>query len=463
MKVGTAEKSISKWSESNGEYSYDPSKTYLPTIKHKSIFEVWFDPETRLTLGDGAIGSCDYTYERHIMTQSELLDLKNKPYFSESAIKSVIKNGPNFTELPFDTDKRSILNQTTVSATNRFELWERWGNVTVKKLRESGIEPGIEYDDTDTVHANCWFSGTEVIKFVINPNKPSQIPYQVVPYEITPGELYGFGIPFKMGDSQDLVNSVSRLFIDNKVDAAGPVFFVNEDRWTLDESPATAVKPWATIPLSLNPGEPIDHVISMKVIPDISNSLIPLLEYAKNLADEESGVPAFAHGSQNPDLIRATGGTASGMSMVLNIYDLGIKTVVKNIDDFLITPIITKLYNWYMQYSDDNSIKGDMKIIARGTTGLMAKEVKSQRLIQLLGQTANPIDAAAFDRSQLWFDTLDAVDLDPKRYMHGNKQAPTAGQPPQPVQRQPGVQNAPQPPAQGATVGAPTPVPVGGK
>jgi len=462
LKVGTTERDVAKWTNDvKGQYSYNPQKSYSPTVKYVSIFDVWFDPETKLIIDNGFVGSCDYTFERHVMSQSELLELTNMPYFDTDAIYRVIKEGCNHTELPYESDKRSILNQNVVSGSNRWDVWERWGNIKVSDLRDAGFEPGEVYKDEDLVHGNIWFCNNEVIKFVVNPNKPPQVPYQVMPYEITPGELYGFGIPFKMQDSQQLLNSSMRLFIDNKVDAAGPVFFINEDRWTLDESPSTVIRPWGSVPLAVAPGETVDDVVSMRVIPDVSNPMIPLFELAKNMADEESGVPAFAHGAQNPDLIRATGGTASGMSMVLNIYDLGIKTVVKNIDDFLVQPIITKIYNWFMQYSDDESIKGDMQVIARGTIGLMAKEVKSQRLTQLLGQTANPIDLQMFDRQQLWLDTLESIDLDPKRYTHGQRQ-PMAG-PPQPVQGQPGVQAPPGPPKPGPGVGVKTPMPVGGQ
>ncbi len=463
IKVGTTEKDSVKWRiGEEGKYTYDPTKDYLPTVKYVSIFDVWFDPSARLIIDDGLIGSCDYTFERHILSKAELLDLINLPYFDENAIRQLIKDGPNHTELAYESSRRNILDQTTSSNNTKYDLWERWGVVDVSVLRDSGIEPGEQFEDTDIVHANVWFSGSTVIRFVINPNKPAQLPYQLVPYEISPGELYGFGIPYKMADSQDLLNATTRLFIDNKVDAAGPVFFVNEDRWTLDESPATAISPWATIPLSVNPNERVEDVVVTKMIPDVSNSLIPLLEFAKNMADEESGVPAFAHGAQNPDLIRATGGTASGMSMILNVYDLGIKTVVRNIDDFLITPTITKLYNWFMQYSDDEDIKGDMKIIANGTVGLMAKEVKSQRLTQLLAQTANPIDLQSFNRGQLWLDTLEAIDLDPERYRLNGQQQQQMAAPPQPVpnERNAGSLKGVRP---GPQVGVKTPVPVGGQ
>ncbi len=461
IKVGTTEKSTVRWqTDADNKFNYNPSKDYLPTVKYVSIFDVWFDPSAKLVIDDGLIGSCDFTYERHTLSKAELLELIKLPYFNEEAIRNLIRNGPNHIELSYESDRRSILDQTTTSANTKYDLWERWGILDVSTLRESGIEPGEQYDDTDIVHANTWFSGNDVIRFVINPNKPAQLPYQLVPYEISPGELYGFGIPYKMADSQDLLNATTRLFIDNKVDAAGPVFFVNEDRWTLDESPSTAISPWSTIPLSVNPNEKISDIIDMKVIPDVSNSLIPLLEYAKNMADEESGVPAFAHGAQNPDLIRATGGTASGMSMVLNIYDLGIKTVVRNIDDFLIGPTITKLYNWFMQYSDDDEIKGDMKVIANGTIGLMAKEVKSQRLTQLLAQTANPVDIQSFNRGQLWLDTLEAIDLDPERYRLSGQQQQQMAPPAQPVQNAGGPGPSRPAPA-GPQVGTRPPVSVG--
>ena len=42
--------------------------------------------------------------------------------------------------------------------------------------------------------------------------------------------------------------------------------------------------------------------------------------------------------------------TASGMSMLLGASSLNIKTVIKNIDDFLLKPLGEAFFHWNMQF-----------------------------------------------------------------------------------------------------------------
>jgi hypothetical protein len=46
-----------------------------------------------------------------------------------------------------------------------------------------------------------------------------------------------------------------------------------------------------------------------------------------------------------------------------------------------------------MQYSDDDELKGDVQIIARGADSLIAKEQAAMARTQFLAATANPLDA----------------------------------------------------------------------
>jgi hypothetical protein len=64
---------------------------------------------------------------------------------------------------------------------------------------------------------------------------------------------------------------------------------------------------------------------------------------------------------------------------------------VKAWDDQITTPLIVRLYDWQMQFSDDESIKGDFKVYARGTTALMVKELQAQQMLQFLQFYANPV------------------------------------------------------------------------
>ena len=95
-----------------------------------------------------------------------------------------------------------------------------------------------------------------------------------------------------------------------------------------------------------------------------------------------------------------------------------------------------------------------------GTIGLMAKEVKSQRLTQLLIQTSNPVDIQSFNRGQLWLDTLEAIDLDPERYRLSGQQQQQMAPPAQPVQNAGGPGPSRPAPA-GPQVGTRPPVSVG--
>ena len=45
-----------------------------------------------------------------------------------------------------------------------------------------------------------------------------------------------------------------------------------------------------------------------------------------------------------------------------------LKSVIKNIDDYLTKPMIRSLYDWNMTWNENELVKSDMRIIARGST-----------------------------------------------------------------------------------------------
>jgi hypothetical protein len=66
------------------------------------------------------------------------------------------------------------------------------------------------------------------------------------------------------------------------------------------------------------------------------------------------------------------------------------KTVIKNVDDYLLRPLGEGLFRFNMQFDFDPEIKGDLEVKARGTESLMATEVRSQRLMQFLQVASSP-------------------------------------------------------------------------
>lgn len=421
LKAGTTQREISKWQASAEDFTYTPKSVFSPTIENRSIFDVFFDPGAKLMINDGTIEGCEYTYERHVYTGAQFHDLISKPMFDKDAIIRCLEAGSNYTETESDKVLRSLRTDVNNTIANRFEVWERTGSLTLGELDDAGIDTAPFKDDDDeidrfeSVNMVVWFCNNEIIKAVIYPDRATKFPYFVCPQEFAPGELYGLGVPYKMRHSQQLANSGIRLFIDNKANASGPVLIYNENKGDAEEIKA-GLRPWGDIGLDLAPGERVRDFFSWEAIPDISGSLIPLIEMANAMAEEESGVMSLGLGSQSKAMARMTGGAASGMSMVMSAADLTNKSAVRLIDDYWITPIIEFYYNWYMQFGEDESLKGDMNIQALGTVGLMKKEVQSQRLVQLLTQAkiAPPVDPEV--GHSLWMDTLESMDLDVSRF-----------------------------------------------
>jgi hypothetical protein len=128
-----------------------------------------------------------------------------------------------------------------------------------------------------------------------------------------------------------------------------------------------------------------------------------------------------------------------------------IRTVVKNIDDYLLAPLGKALFSFNMQFDFDPEIKGDLEVKAAGTESLMASEVRSQRLMQFLGIVQNPMLAPFARLDYIVREIAKSMELDPDKVANSMQRAAVQAeilktfqqsqpQPPQPPQAPAGVQ-----------------------
>jgi hypothetical protein len=71
---------------------------------------------------------------------------------------------------------------------------------------------------------------------------------------------------------------------------------------------------------------------------------------------------------------------------------------VMHIDADVVKPIVLRQFVYNMRYDEDESIKGDVEVIAKGAINLAVKETVNVRRIEFLNATANPIDAEILGR-----------------------------------------------------------------
>lgn len=199
----------------------------------------------------------------------------------------------------------------------------------------------------------------------------------IFPYEEHPNQLWGIGVPENMEDVQGIMNAHMRMAVENLRLAGNLVFEVNENQL----KPGQEMNIWPGKIFRKQGGAPGQSIFALQ-FPNVATSHFQMFDKARQLADEATGIPSFSHGSTG---VTGTGRTAAGMSMLMSAAAMNIKSVVKNIDHYLLMPLGRAMYYWNRQFNfKDFKIKGDIRIVAKGTASLMQREVLTQRLITLL-------------------------------------------------------------------------------
>ena len=109
--------------------------------------------------------------------------------------------------------------------------------------------------------------------------------------------------------------------------------------------------------------------------------------------------------------------------MLMNAASGSIKTVIKNIDDYLLRPLGEGLFQFNMQFDFDPDTNGDLEVKARGTESLMANEVRSQRLMQFLQITSNQMLAPFAKTSYIIREIAKSLELDPEKVTNNMEEA----------------------------------------
>ena len=397
------DKEYPNWDE-EGEYS--PIFKTIPQVSHVSVWNFYPDPDST------NIDQAQYVIERHKMSRSELRALKRRPYFRDNVIEEVISEGENYTKKYWEDD---LIDYNQDSYVERFEVLEYWGMLDTELLNEQGIDIPKELKDYEELQANVWISGSRLLRVVLNPFKPSKIPYMAAPYELNPYSFFGVGLAENMDDTQTLMNGFMRMSVDNAVLSGNLLIEVDETNLV----PGQDLSVYPGKVFRRQGGAPGQAIFGTK-FPNVSQENLQLFDKARQLADESTGLPSFSHGQTG---VQGVGRTASGISMLMNAASGSIKTVIKNVDDYLLKPLGEGLFRFNMQFNFNPEIRGDLEVHARGTESLMANEVRSQRLMQFLQTASNPALAPFAKFNYIIREIAKAMDLDPSKVTNNMDEA----------------------------------------
>ena len=346
-----------------------------------SPFDLYPAPDSR-GVDDG------YLFERHNLTRSDVLAMIGVPGYNEANIREAIRNygtGGRREFLNPDSERALMEFGTSNSLVSgdKMEALEFWGSVQGKHLIDWGMT-GTDIDPELDYEVNVWQIGSITIRAMLNPDQLGRKPYSVDSFDRVAGSFWGRGIPELISDLQDICNAVARSIINNAALSSGPQTEVNTDRI---KGANTEIYPWK-IWESTNQQMMDGPAVRFTQPQIVTAQLMQVYEFFSSLADDQSGVPRWAYGQTQQG---GAGSTSSGLSMLMGAASRGIKMVIGHADN-MTEKAIERLYDYNMIYDQDEDIKGDCNIVARGSSSLIAKEQMMQKRNEFLQTTANPVD-----------------------------------------------------------------------
>lgn len=355
----------------------------IPCFERVSPFNIYPDPDAS-NVNDG------YLFEKISYTKSELASFLELDGINKTELETVLAlySDSSYTiQVPADTERKSLEDkQFSGMYNNKIDCLEFWGSVDGKKIIEwnngSTNLSGITLDPLEYYDICAWIIDKHVIRVILNPDPLGNKPYYKSSWIEIQDSFWGMGIPEIVSDIQDACNSVARNMLLNAAFSSGPVSEINIDR--LAEGESSNIHPFKNVKVtSRNMAEA--PVVRFNQAQLVADRLIMVYRHFSQIADEVT-VPAYAHGDQN---IGGAGRTATGLSMLYRGATKNIRNVLDNLDNNIIAPSITTLYNMNLIFNTIEVIP-DLNIKARGSLILLLREQKSKDLTELLSILLSP-------------------------------------------------------------------------
>lgn len=357
---------------------------------------VWPDPACGESIHNGK-----GVYEREQLTSKQVRDLAKQPGFMKAQLRRVLEEGPKrsatFQELK-DEDQRDV-------ARDVYEMWTYWGEVEHDDIESAGVDVG-EKDELRSLSACVVMINSTVVKAFLNPLEGGDIPYDFYVWEKVAGSCWGYGIPYLMRAQQKVLNAAWRQMMDNAGVTSGPQIVVKpsviqpaDKQWQL-----SARKIW----YATDDMDDVRKAFATFEFNSHQTELAGIIKMAMELADQETGVPTIMQGEKG-----AAPDTVGGMQMLMNSANVVLRRLVKQFDDMVTRPHIRRYYDYNMLYGEDEEIKGDFQIDARGSSALLVRDIQNQAFLNLLAAGANPIYGLYLDTQKLFEKALQAQHIDP--------------------------------------------------
>lgn len=387
-----------RWKEWDNESGTMRVRTKLVrAVENISPFDFYPAPHAQ------DIQTAEYVIERRKISRSELVACYATPGYDRVGLDRVFEEHPNgYLESYEETDHSPESDVTQVdedgdrtAAQGAFDCIGFYGSIQGNILAMFGVE--VE-DENLNYEAEIWVIDNIVIKAVLNSDPLGLRPFYTASFEPIPGAFWGECITTRLLDSQRIVTAATVAHVVNMSYASGVLGEVDEERLRDDDDPRI-VEPNSLRSVVTETKHNNAPAIRFYTVPDLSPALLNVIQFHQQQAYELVGIPRVAFGSS--ENLGTVGRTSGGVAMVLNQASKSVKFALRQLEEKIIEPVIQSFIDYELFFSTDNTLKGDIRVHARGVSGLVEKENREGKLewaLQSLSAFANVRDDVTGER-----------------------------------------------------------------
>lgn len=427
-----AAKTDKRWTAQGGIQVLSMNQRVIPTVEVVSPWD--FFPDMSAT----KLEEAEFIFERRYITKKTLRRLAQRPGYRAASIRDVLRDDPrnSLTQDQQRSELRDILSIGSPIDETQYEWWQYHGPIE----REDAEALGMTLPDDPLIGLEVVveFVGQRVIRAELHPLDTQDPLYSLFQLVQDDSTLFGYGIPYVLRASQTSINAAWRMMLDNAALSVGPQIVINQNA----VRPADGVYALAPRKVWLlnDPTRNVREAFEAFTVNSNQPELMAIFETARALIEKESNIPDLMQG----DLGSMPQQTASGMSMAMNAANTVLRRLVKRWDDQITKTLIRRFYDYNMQYSELQDVKGDFEVDARGSSALMVKETQAQSLMQLIQIAQSPPLIPLTKLAALYRKLVETLRLSPEELVYSDDELQAQAQQQQQAAQQQGAPADPQ-------------------
>jgi hypothetical protein len=283
-----------------------------------------------------------------------------------------------------------------------YAVWYFYGTVTGEDLTAAGC---YCEDQKKLFHVIVTMVNDTVIKAVLNPLESGEFPFDMLAWKSRPNMPYGSGVARQGRTAQRIVTAATRNLMDNAGASAKP-HKVMSDGITQDGDPWT----WVADSDSLSD---VSKSMMFFVQPSLQAELMAIIQMGERMMELHTGLPMIILGMQGN-----VQETAAGRALQNNNGSTVLRRIARNFDN-MTERHIRRYHVWEMSLGEDDTLKGDFQVKARGSSALVERDLQNQQLPNIMSWSVNP--AFGLDPELTAEEALKAQRFDPKAFKLSEK------------------------------------------